>query len=241
MRARRNLRDYEQFQSNPWRNFVDAMKDPAERDVGARYGYQGGLTEPTENLQQLHERAIDDMGLGAYKVPVTYQDYIPNENTSIPYGVVAGDFNRTTGAIRHSRYADPTTVLHEIAHLADESQAGYEPPGGIFSPYTQREQSELHHKYYRDFGSQIPEQIKYQQRIEEGIPVPREAYIQYPWLKGLTPHASNRLATPWRGNDTPDIPPELWNDIKADNRIKDMVSDAETHERKKAGKYWWGR
>ncbi len=182
-------------------------------EVRKRYGAAPNLAdarpgERNPESAQFGSRLMEDMGLGAYKVPYGIR---PLAEPQKGYRRL-GQFNEVTGRLEVDPYNSdsdwPATLTHELGHMADSTVVA--PDDRSIDTMMQE-----HHRMLPDFDNEMARSMKAQSAIEKGEKLPA-AVARYPWLKDVVPLSSNRLANPWSGVDKMDS--DFWNEIKAMNR-----------------------
>ncbi len=198
-------RIFDQHFQSPWRG----LRDPeltSIKELRDRYGHPITKKETEQSL----EAFFKDLGLDAYRVPVK----TPPQDEISPFNAA-----QNTLGVYHPGPGNMTlypsglaldTGSHEIAHMADETLGKFSASDASNNPDSS--QYDAHHKYYKNFDTDIGQQLEAQRSIEQGNGADPQDYAKFPWLMQVNPQSSNRIANPWSFNhDQSEVPAWLWN------------------------------
>lgn len=164
----------------------------------------------TKDPKAIAELFHQELGLKPYRLKVAESEILYPKYQNL--GAFQMDPGRVVTQKNVSDNNKIATTAHEIAHAADE----------VFtSPWTQPDQSELHHRGYRNFEPDLADSIQEQTLLEAGLPGDPRVLAKNPWLRGVKRKSSNKLATPWSGAPQA-IPPDIYNDTRTPDPIQKL-------------------
>lgn len=179
----------------------DIMRD---RMLADQLRYRYGTQDPKTIAELFHQ----ELGLKPYRLKVAQSDKLLSKYMDL--GAFQVDPGRIVSQSNISKNGTIATQAHELAHAADEVYQ---------NPWASSEQSPLHHGSYRNFEPDLADSIQEQRLMEAGITPDQQILAKNPWLRSVTPKASNRLATPWSGAPQA-ISPEIYNGTRTQDPLQ---------------------
>lgn len=162
----------------------------------------------TKNWKHIADAIAQELGLGAYKIPVGSKDLNPEFDAE---GFTFGQYSHPERNLkldpRAPSEALPAVMAHELAHTADYVYGETPPPPEDRTP-------NLHHKAFQNFEAEMPYLLNKQAEREMGLPLASKDIRRYPWLSKLNPYSSNKLPHPWTALPNT-FPVDIWNALYA--------------------------
>lgn len=168
--------------------------------IKARYGLDN---QATSSVWFKAAQMLDhEMGLGPYK------NRLSPAAGELPQMDLMGAYTPDDNRIRLASDLTPderlSTLAHEMGHAADHAF------GGNYDHPIDEKKGMPHHRFYKDFESELAHGMEEQKLREAGLPLDQQLAPTYPWLKNVKPESSNPLATPWTPGPKTESP-WIWN------------------------------
>lgn len=177
-----------------------------DRMLSDQLRYRYGTKDPKVIAELFHQ----ELGLSPYRLRVAESDKLLPKYSDL--GAFQADPGRVISQSNISKNSKIATQAHELAHAADE----------VFTnPWTNPEQSNLHHGGYRNFEPDLADSVQEQRLLEAGVTPDERILAKNPWLRALNKKSSNKLATPWSGAPQA-IPPDIYNATRTNDRMEKL-------------------